>query len=233
MKYLIRLYPAQWRRRYGAEVSRLLDDLAPMPLGARLSTGLDLLRGAFAVHLETAGSPMRLAVRRAILVAVVVWTALSVDIVLTNVVFPTGQDDDAISVLICYLAVFAALGLTGALAAQVATGWRTYALAGAVAGAVIGAATVATFLVVDNAFLGIVGRQQAKIDGLAGSGMTSMRVYVNVSLLLGSVVLTGFLALAGAGLAAVGGLAARVLPGLVASPGSRRTPPPRPMPSSS
>jgi hypothetical protein len=213
VKYLIRLYPTRWRRRYGAEVSRLLDDLAPMPLGARLSTGLDLLRGALAAHVQITGSPVRAAVRRAVLVAVIVWVALSVDIVLTNVVFPTTQDDDAVSVLICYLAVFAALGLTGALAAQVATGWRTYALAGAVAGGLIGAATVVTFLVVDNAFLGTVGEQQAKIDGLAHSGMSSMRAYVNVSLLFDFALLTGFLALAGAGLAAVGGLAARVLPG--------------------
>jgi hypothetical protein len=215
VKYLIRLYPAQWRRRYGAEVSRLLDDLAPMPLRARLSTGFDLLRGALTAHVETTGSPSRAAVRRAILVAVVVWAALSVDIVLTNVVFPTTQDDDAASVLICYLAVFAALGLTGALAAQVAAGWRTYALAGAVAGALIGAATVATFLVVDNAFLGIVGQQQAKVDGLAHSGMTSMRAYVNVSLLLGFAALTGFLALAGAAVAVAGGLAMRARPSRV------------------
>jgi hypothetical protein len=213
VKHLIRLYPGRWRQRYGAEVSRLLDDLAPMPRRARLSAGVDLLRGALAAHLETAGSPQRAAVRRAALVAVVVWAALSVEIVLTNVVFPTTRDDDAVSVLICYLAVFAALGLTGALAARVATGWRTFALAGAVAGTLIGAGTIATFVVVDNAFLGIVGQQQAKIDGLTHSGMSSMRVYVNVSLLLGFVVLSGFLAVAGAGLGAAGGLATRALPG--------------------
>jgi hypothetical protein len=213
MKYLIRLYPTHWRQRYGAEVSRLLDDLGPLSPRARLSAGVDLMRGALAAHLETAGSPVRVAVRRAILVAVVVWAALSVEIVLTNVVFPTTRDDDAVSFLSCYLAVFAALGLTGALAAQVTNGWRTCALAGAVAGAIIGASTIATFVVVDNAFLGIVSQQQGKIDGLAGSGMTSMRAYVNVSLLLGLVVLTGFLALVGAGLGAAGGLLRRALPG--------------------
>jgi hypothetical protein len=61
-------------------------------------------------------------------------------------------------------------------------------------------------VVVDNVFLDIVGQQQVKIEGLARSGATSMRTYVNSGLAVAFVVLTGFFAVAGAGLAVLGGI---------------------------
>ena len=212
MKRLVRLYPGAWRRRYGDEMTRLLDDLGPMPPGARMRTGIDLIRGAIDAHL-TRGWDMnqdtRAALRRAVAVAAVVWAGLSVDVVLSNVVFPSVEDDDGVSVLIAYAAVFAALLLTGVLAARVTPSRRTQALAGAVAGVLIGVATIGTFAVVDNAFLGTISHQQAKIDGLANSGMTSMRAYVNASLAMGGIGLGAFFGAAGAGLSVLGGILAQ------------------------
>jgi hypothetical protein len=207
MRALVRLYPAWWRRRYGAEMEMLLDDLGPASRRRRLTNVVDLLRGAAHAHLTgPARSPARMALRQAVLIALLVWAALSVEIVVSNVAFPHVVDDDGTSVLICYLAVFGALGVTGRLAVRTSPDRRIVAAAGAAAGALIGALTILTYVVIDNAFLGIIGRQQAKIDGLATSGVESMRTYVNVSLLLGFAVLTGFLAVTGAGLALLGGL---------------------------
>lgn len=45
MHPLLRLYPSAWRRRYGEELSDLLDEMPSTP-----ATSLDLLRGAFALH---------------------------------------------------------------------------------------------------------------------------------------------------------------------------------------
>jgi hypothetical protein len=63
MKAILRLYPAAWRRRYGEELSDLLDEMPSTP-----ATTLDLLRGAvnlhtrafldrIAPHLVSAGGP--------------------------------------------------------------------------------------------------------------------------------------------------------------------------------
>jgi hypothetical protein len=208
MKWLIRLYPERWRRRHGLEMGLLLDDMQPMSLRRRFSTGVDILRGAVDAHLTMVSSTepsIRSVLRRAALVALLVWAALSVEIVLSNVVFPR-PGDDWLSVLLCYLVVFGALGITGAVVVRVAPSWRVVSAAGAMAGGLIGALTILTFLVVDNAFLDIVSQQQEKIDGLAASGLGSMRAYVNLSLLFGFCVLSGFLAVAGAGLAVMGGV---------------------------
>ncbi|HKD96937.1 MAG TPA: hypothetical protein VKB69_04970, partial [Micromonosporaceae bacterium] len=98
-------------------------------------------------------SPVRVAIRRAVLVAAIVWLALSVSIVLSNVVFPRPQDDDSVAIVAAYLAVFVSLLVTGRLAAEVTADRRTQALAGAVAGALIGSFTAGTFFAVDNIFL--------------------------------------------------------------------------------
>jgi hypothetical protein len=208
VKRLLRLYPASWRHRYGTEMSRLLDDLGSMPARRRLTTAVDLLRGALDAHLTRTESHMQ-AVRRGSVVAVVVWLALSVEIVLSNVVYPTVSDNDSVSVLIGYLGVFAALVVTGAWCARTSTSLRTVAVAGAVTGALIGILTIGTYFFIDNVFLETISHQQTKIDGLARSGMSSMRAYVNSGLALGLVTLAVFLAVAGAALAVLGALAIR------------------------
>ncbi len=48
MRPILRLYPSAWRRRYGEELSDLLDDLPNTP-----ATTLDLLRGAVTVQFRS------------------------------------------------------------------------------------------------------------------------------------------------------------------------------------
>jgi pheromone shutdown protein TraB len=207
MKGLLRLYPVWWRVRYGAEMAALLDDL---PRRARVAMAVDLLRGAldarFALAKESGmSSPTGRSIRRSIVFALAVWVALSVDIVLTNVVFPSRNDDDTLDVLLAYLVVFAVLAAVGFVAAREGTQMIGVAISGAVAGAVIGLLTIGTFLVVDNVWLDIVSQQQTKIDGLARSGGGSMRAYINGGLLGGAVVLPLLLASFGVVLALGGG----------------------------
>ena len=45
MKRILRLYPAAWRRRYGEELTGLLEEMPATP-----RTTLDLVRGAIALH---------------------------------------------------------------------------------------------------------------------------------------------------------------------------------------
>jgi hypothetical protein len=208
MKRLLWLYPARWRRRYGEEVRQVLEDLEPMRPRQRVRMAWDLVSGAADAHLRAAapkGSATGAALRRALIIAGVVWAGLTVEIVLSNVVFASTEDNDGASVLIAYLAVFAALATVGVLAARVTSDWRVFALAGGAAGVAIALLTIGTYVVVDNVFLGIVGQQQVKIDGLARSGFASMRTYINLSLLTGLVALSTFLGLAGAGLGVLGG----------------------------
>lgn len=201
---LLRLYPRRWRRRYGGEMARLLDDLGPLTR----RQGYDLFLGAIDAHLTmgaTMSSSARAAVRRALVVAGIVWLILSVVIVLSNVVFASAQDDDGPWVVAGYLAVFASFLIVGRLAARDTPDRRIHAVAGAVAGAVTGILVTGTFFAVDNIFLSTISKQQTKIDGLAQSGMTSMRTYVNQGLIgplvfwtIGFAVIGAMLAMAGA-----------------------------------
>jgi hypothetical protein len=207
MKGLLRLYPAWWRDRYGTEMAALLDDLSRRD---RIATVADLLRGAFDARFALAkesgmSSPIGRSVRTSILFALAVWVALSVDIVLTNVVFPSRNDDDALDVVLAYLVVFAVLAAVGFVATRRGTAMTGVAISGAVAGAVIGLLTIGTFLIVDNVWLDIVSQQQTKIDGLARSGGGSMRAYINSGLLGAAVGLPLMLAAFGTVLALAGG----------------------------
>ncbi|MFC6160224.1 hypothetical protein [Kribbella jiaozuonensis] len=202
MKRLLRLYPASWRREYGDELAQLLEDLGPLSLHRRIGVMVDLVRGATDAHFRALPA-VGAVLRRAVLVASIVWAALSIEIVLSNVVFPTGDNDGA-SVLISYLAVFVALTAVGVLTGRLAGHWRIVALAGGCAGALVGVLTIGTYAVIDNLFLDVISRQQPKIDGLASSGFTSMRTYINLSLLLAGALLSTFLGFAGAGLAVLG-----------------------------
>jgi hypothetical protein len=207
MKRLLRLYPAWWRDRYGAEMAALLDDL---PRRARAATAVDLLRGAldarFALAKESGmPSPGARSVRVAVLLALATWVALSVGIVLTNVVFPHRRGDDTLDVLLAYFSVFIVLAVVGYLAARRGASTRGIVLCGALAGVLIGLLTIGTFFVVDNVWLDIVSQQQTKIDGLARSGGGSMRAYINAGLSGAAVGLPLILAAFGAMLSLAGG----------------------------
>jgi hypothetical protein len=47
MNWILRLYPSAWRRRYGAELADLLDEMPTTP-----ATAADLIRGAFTLHMR-------------------------------------------------------------------------------------------------------------------------------------------------------------------------------------
>jgi hypothetical protein len=204
VKRLIALYPARWQQRYGAEMARLLDDLAPFSPAARLRVAADLTRGALAAHLSkefrVTSEPVR-AIRRGAIVAAIAWVPWAAGIVLTNVVFPTRQDHDGLWVPIGYLFIFAALAVAGLTHAS--RGSRV--TAGAAAGTIFGLLTIATFALIDNVFLRIVSQQQTKIEGLRESGMASMRAYINANLVPAGVVMTLEFAVLGIVLAGVAG----------------------------
>jgi hypothetical protein len=207
MNWLIRLYPARWRERYGSELEQLVHDLRPAR--SRASIGVDLVKGALGVRLKQ-GIDMQISDRRAItrgtLIAGTVWLGLSAEIVVVNVILPSRTDDDGASVLISYLCIFAALFLTGTLAARDGAGRKGQVLAGLVAGSMMGALTVGSFAVVDNVWLDVVAQQQSKIDGFAHSGAGSMREFINHGLIGTAVFLTVGLGLLGAALSWAGGL---------------------------
>jgi hypothetical protein len=158
----------------------------------------------------TMTAPASAAMRRAVIVAAITGMALAIGVVLSNVVFANpSNDDDGFWPIVAYAAVFAAFLLTGHLAARVDAGPRIQAFAGAVAGALIGILTTGAFFAVDNIFLSVVAKQPSKIDGLAHSGMTSMREYLNASLVGPLVFWTVGFAVFGAILAIIGGAFAR------------------------
>lgn len=210
MTRLIRLYPARWRERYGAELAQLVRELRPTTPTRVLV--VDLVRGAVNAHLEEGiGLPAtdRSAVRRGLIVAAVVSLGLSVEIFLSNVVFPSPSDDDTVPVVLSYLCIFGALVLVGVLAARAGADPRGLVLAGLAAGLVIGFVTIATFIVVDNVWLEIVSQQPQKVQGFAASGATSMRSYINHGLIGPGVFFTLVFGGLGAMLSPIGGLMVR------------------------
>jgi hypothetical protein len=207
MSWLVRLYPARWRERYGAELEQLVRDLRPSR--STVAIAVDLVKGALHAHVQQGFDVQvrdRRAVGRGTLIAATVWLGLSAEILVVNVVVPSKTDDDAVSVLISYLCIFAALFLTGMRAARDGAGRKGQVLAGLVAGAMIGALTAGTFAVVDNVWLDVVAQQQSKIDGFAHSGAGSMREFINHGLIGTAVFLTVGLGVLGAALSWAGGL---------------------------
>jgi uncharacterized membrane protein YeiB len=206
-KRLVRLYPRRWRARYGDELEQLIHDLQPSTSRTRLA--VDLVRGALNAYVEEAlamRAADRIAIKRGLLVALIVWAVLSTGILFTTVVFPSKTDDDLIPILLSYVCVFAALIQTGAIAARAGASRKVQLLAGLIAGVVIGASMVITFLIVDNVWLDIVARQPTRIDGFAHSGAASMRSYINQGLIGPGVFFTAAFGVFGALLSLAGGL---------------------------
>jgi hypothetical protein len=205
MRWLIRLYPARWRLRYGSELEQLMRDLRRDR--SRSAIAIDLVKGAIGAHarqvLDTRWDWRT--IRRGGLIAGLVWLGLSAEILVTNVVFPS-PDDDSVAILVSYLAVFGALGGIGVLAGRSGAARRVQALGGMVAGAAIGALSVVSFAVVDNIWLGTVSRQPQKIDGFAHSGAASMRAYLNHDLIGPAVFAVIAFGIIGAIMGAFGGM---------------------------
>ena len=207
MTWLLRLYPARWRQRYGAEITQLVHDLRPTMSTRALA--FDLMRGAIHAHLQQGVAMQtsdRSAIKRGLLVATLVSLVVSTGIVLTNVVLPSPTDDDTVIVVGSYLGIFAAFLLIGVLADRAGAGRRGLVLAGLVAGVMIGLVIITTFIVVDNVWLDIVSQQQSKIDGFARSGETSMRAFINRGLIGPGIFFTVVFGGLGAILSLIGGL---------------------------
>jgi hypothetical protein len=126
----------------------------------------------------------------------------------SNVVFPSSQDSTP-WVLVGDAYLLAALMAAGALARYARPGLAAPVLAGMAAGLVFAVLGMATFTVIDNAFLPIVMHQQGNIDGFRGSGMTSARAYLNGQLKATVLGVTILLAVMGAVLAPLGAVVAQ------------------------
>ena len=126
----------------------------------------------------------------------------------SNVVFPSARDSNA-GVLAGNAYLFAALMAAGVLARYARRGLAAPVLAGLAAGLVFAVLAMATFTVIDNAFLPIVMHQQNNIDGFRASGMTSARAYINGQLKATALGVTILMAVMGAVLAPLGAILAQ------------------------
>jgi hypothetical protein len=210
--WLLLLYPRWWRARYGEEYAALLDDLHDTG-GSGWRHVLDTAGGALDARIQgppaRATTPRRAATRLGAVTGLAVAAVLSPVIVLTNVVFSSPDDNDGPQVAAAYITIMAALALAGHRAGTRLPWRHAPAVTGATAGAVTALLTTAAYFAVDNLFLGVVAQQQSKIDGLAQTHLSSMRVYVNASLVLVGVLLTAMLTTFGAAIAALAGRVAR------------------------
>jgi hypothetical protein len=123
-------------------------------------------------------SDYRRSAGRSAALAAIAYLPLGLGLYLADVVFPSPQDSTA-GVLAMDAYLLAALMAAGALARRASARPGAPVIAGMAAGLVIAVLGMATFAVLDNAFLSVVSHQQGKIDGFRGSGMTSMRAYIN------------------------------------------------------
>jgi hypothetical protein len=118
---------------------------------------------------------------RAALVTVIAWIPVGAALYLSNVVFPS-PEDNAFGVLAMDAYLILTLMAAGAAARRAAGGVGHSIVAGITAGLIIAVLGMGTFAIIDNLFLSVVSHQTAKIDGFRASGMTSMRAYINADL---------------------------------------------------
>jgi hypothetical protein len=143
-----------------------------------------------------------------------------VGIVVSNVVFPSTESDSeyAAVYLLGYAAILVVFAVIGFVASGTPSRIGAGARAGTVAALLATAIGLATFFVVDNLFLSIVGQQVDKIQGFHQSTFRTMRDYVNAGL-LHTLILLPLLGAAGAAFGAVGATARKRLRG--SAPASR------------
>jgi hypothetical protein len=145
---------------------------------------------------------------RAAALAAIAYVPLGLANYVSNVVFPSPQDSTA-WVLAGNAYLLAALMGAGALARYARPGLAAPVLAGMAAGLVLAVLTMATFTVIDNAFLPVVMHQQGKIDDFRASGLTSTRAYINGQLKATAVGVAVLLTVMGAVLAPLGAVLAQ------------------------
>jgi len=115
---------------------------------------------------------------RSAALAATVYVPLGLGLYLGNVVFPS-PEDRLVGDLALDTYLLAVLLVAGALARRASARPAAPVIAGMAAGLVLAVLGMATFAVIDNAFLSVVSHQQGMIDGFRESGMTSMRAYIN------------------------------------------------------
>jgi hypothetical protein len=147
-------------------------------------------------------------VARAAALAVIAYVPIGLADYASDVVFPSSADSNA-WVLPGDAYLLAALIAAGALARYARPGLAAPVLAGMAAGLVFAVLAMATFTVIDNAFLPVVMHQQANIDGFRASGMTSAQAYINGQLKAAALGVTILLAVMGAVLAPLGAILAQ------------------------
>lgn len=231
---LLRLYPRGHRRDYGPLMLQTFRDAVREALATSGSLGIgfwlevlaDVVRSVWREQRSIGEGGLR--VKRVnwignhfgVVAGLLLGGLAIVGIVLSNVVFPSTESDSEYTAL--YLLGYAAILVVFAVIGFVASGTPSRIGAGARAGAVAAllatAIGLATFFVVDNLFLSIVGQQVDKIQGFHQSPFRTMREYVNVGLLY-TLILLPLLGAAGAAFGAAGAAARKRLRG--SAPASR------------
>jgi hypothetical protein len=210
---LVRLYPYAWRQRYGAE---LTGHLANQPL--TLSDICDLLAGALDAHLSPQAHIRPFPRTRWTMYAfgLALGTLSAIAVTLTNIVIPlmnrsaAGSDDD-IGLLypLIFLGLLTYFALSGAVVGRRRGGDpRTGAVAGGLTALIFVVMFMATFAIIDNLFIDVVGRQPDKLAGFSHSSFATMRDYVNDGLVRGALIGVPFLAIVGTLCGATGSLIA-------------------------
>jgi hypothetical protein len=148
------------------------------------------------------------AVGRSAVVALVAYVPLGLALYLTNVAFPS-PDESTLGVLAMDAYLLGVLAATGALARRASARPNAPVIAGMATGLILAVLGMATFAVIDNAFLSVVSQQQPKAEGFRESGMTSMRAYINGELEATAPGVAIVMTVAGAVIAPVGAALAR------------------------
>jgi hypothetical protein len=113
---------------------------------------------------------------------------------------------------VVYVGMFVLLMAIGARGARRSNTRYAGSKAGATAGFLIATVALLALFGVDNLFFGIVSQQPEKVAAFATSGQSSMRTFVNLSLVPPALVMIPLATVTGAMLGAVGGLLVRRAP---------------------
>jgi hypothetical protein len=215
--WLIALYPRRWRERYRDELDVLISDMSHGQRGsARLWLAIDIIRGAVDAHLQGRFGMRRhlndTPLRRGLLDGAVAAVTIAVVLFLSNVVYPkppTESDSDP-EYIRQLLAAYALL-LLFFLAVGVHARWRGGSPLAGIKGGVVAGITITVIVFaatafIDNAFLSIVSQQHDKRMAFERSGLSSMRLFLNLQNLIGLAVLLPGSAVIGGALAGLGGL---------------------------
>jgi hypothetical protein len=221
---LLHLYPREHRRAYGSLMRQTFRDelrearvtSESLGIGFWLAVAADVVRSVWRERRSPLEGGARMNGMRnhfGVVAGLLLGGLAIVGIVLSNVVFPSTESDSEYTTV--YLLGYAALLVVFTGIGFVASGASSRIGAGARAGVVAAllatAIGLATFFVVDNLFLSIVGQQVDKIQGFHQSTFPTMRAYVNAGLVYAVLVMLPLSSAAGAAFGAVGGVARKLL----------------------